>query len=85
MKKVLKSHPPITKAVRFFYALFSQHVSTLNWVLFRCSLQLNWHLFINLPFESFGRMWIKWLNQYICSAGLPDGLFSNQKSKYRYF
>jgi hypothetical protein len=29
--------PPITKAIRFFHTLFAQHVSTLNWALFRCS------------------------------------------------
>jgi hypothetical protein len=41
MKKFLQTHPPITKAIRFFHTLIAQHVSTLNWVLFRCSSQLN--------------------------------------------
>jgi hypothetical protein len=36
MKKFLQTHPPITKTIRFFYTLFA-HVSTLTWVLFRCS------------------------------------------------
>jgi hypothetical protein len=31
------------KAIMVFYTLFVQNVSTLNWVLFRCSLQLNCH------------------------------------------
>jgi hypothetical protein len=37
MEKFLQTQPPITKAKRFFHTLFAQHVSTLNWVLFRCS------------------------------------------------
>jgi hypothetical protein len=35
MKMFLQTHLQITKAIRFFHALFA-HVSTLNWVLFRC-------------------------------------------------
>jgi hypothetical protein len=35
------THQYVTKAIRFFHALFAQHVSTLNWALFRCWLQLN--------------------------------------------
>jgi hypothetical protein len=37
MKIFLPTHPPITKAIRFFYTLFAQHVSTLIWVPFWCS------------------------------------------------
>jgi hypothetical protein len=40
MKTFLQTHPPIKKAIRFFHTLFAQHVTTLNWVLFRRSLQL---------------------------------------------
>jgi hypothetical protein len=40
-KQFLRTRPPITKAIRFFRTLSAQNVSTLNWVLFGCSLQLN--------------------------------------------
>jgi hypothetical protein len=33
MGNFLQTHPPITKAPRFYHILFAQHVSTLNWVL----------------------------------------------------
>jgi hypothetical protein len=42
MEKFLQTHPPIAKAIRFFHTLFAQHVSTLNWVLFRCSFTTRW-------------------------------------------
>jgi hypothetical protein len=35
MKKFLQTHPPITEAIRFFYTLFAQHLSTPTWVLLR--------------------------------------------------
>jgi hypothetical protein len=41
-KMFMQTHPSITKAIRFFHTLFAQQVSTLNWVLFGYSLQLNW-------------------------------------------
>jgi hypothetical protein len=42
-KSFLQTHAPITKAARFFHTLFALRVSTLNWVLFRCSLgRYNW-------------------------------------------
>jgi hypothetical protein len=34
--KILQTHLPITKAMIFFHILLAQHVSALNWVLFRC-------------------------------------------------
>jgi hypothetical protein len=38
MKKFVQTHPLITKAIRFFTLyVFAQHVSTLTWILFRCS------------------------------------------------
>jgi hypothetical protein len=38
-EKGFANTPPITKAIRFLTLYL--HVSTLNWILFRCSLQLN--------------------------------------------
>jgi hypothetical protein len=35
MKTFLQTHPPITKTQRVFHSLFAQHVSTLNWILYR--------------------------------------------------
>jgi hypothetical protein len=44
-KKFLQTHPPITKAIRFFSHFFC---TTQNWVLFMCSCQLNCDFLISL-------------------------------------
>jgi hypothetical protein len=45
-KVFLQTHPPITKALRFLHTLFAQHFQPLNWVLFKCSLQLKIYTYI---------------------------------------
>jgi hypothetical protein len=55
MKKFLQTHPPITKAIRFFHTLLAKHVLTLNWVLFRCFFHLHclWTVLRN---QGFGKI-----------------------------
>jgi hypothetical protein len=36
-EKVFANTPTNNKGKKIFYTLFAQHVSTLTWVLFRCS------------------------------------------------
>ena len=36
-EKVFANTPTNNKGNKIFYTLFAQHVSTLTWVLFRCS------------------------------------------------